>query len=109
MTARTDPETVRAHVNRINRWQTASEHQYPGPYRAFLHEWCRYPVSGEGRTNALVSPLGIGAVLAMLSQGAVEPVRRAIGEMLGGWAAFHRTRFPAGWRRCSVPRARTRG
>ena len=42
-------------------------------------------VSGEGRTNALVSPLGIGAVLAMLSQGAVEPVRRAIGEMLGGW------------------------
>ena len=41
-------------------------------------------VSGEGRTNALVSPLGIGAVLAMLSQGAVEPVRRSIREMLGG-------------------------
>ena len=40
-------------------------------------------VSGEGRTNALVSPLGIGAVLAMLSQGAVEPVRRSIREMLG--------------------------
>ena len=41
-------------------------------------------VSGEGRANALVSPLGIGAVLAMLSQGAVEPVRRSIREMLGG-------------------------
>ena len=41
-------------------------------------------VSGEGRTNALVSPLGIGAVLAMLSQGAVEPVRRSIRRMLGG-------------------------
>ena len=41
VTAGTDPETVRAHVNRINRWQTASEHQYPGPYRPFLHEWCR--------------------------------------------------------------------
>ena len=49
MTARTDPETVRAHVNRINRWQTASEHQYPGPYRAFLHEWCRYPSYDYGK------------------------------------------------------------
>ena len=47
MTAGTDPETVRAHVNRINPWQTASEHQYPGPYRAFLHEWCRYPQDGD--------------------------------------------------------------
>ena len=41
-------------------------------------------VSGDGRTNALVSPLGIGVVLAMLSQGAVEPVRRSVREMLGG-------------------------
>ena len=48
VTARTDPETVRAHVN---RWQTASEHQYPGPYRAFLHEWCRYPI--EEHTGSL--------------------------------------------------------
>ena len=40
-------------------------------------------VSGEGRENALVSPLGIGAVLAMLAQGAKEPVRRSIREMLG--------------------------
>ena len=40
-------------------------------------------VSGEGSKNALVSPLGIGAVLAMLAQGAKEPVRRSIREMLG--------------------------
>ena len=40
-------------------------------------------VSGDGRTNALVSPFGVGTVLAMLAQGAIEPVRRSIGEMLG--------------------------
>lgn len=40
-------------------------------------------VSGEGRTNALVSPFGVGTVLAMLAQGATEPVRRSISEMLG--------------------------
>ena len=40
-------------------------------------------VSGEGRTNALVSPFGIGTVLAMLAQGATEPVRLSIREMLG--------------------------
>ena len=40
-------------------------------------------VSGEGRENALVSPLGIGAVLAMLTPGAKDPVRRSIWEMLG--------------------------
>ena len=40
-------------------------------------------VSGEGRENALVSPLGIGAVLAMLAPGAREPVRGSIREMLG--------------------------
>ena len=40
-------------------------------------------VSDKGRANALVSPLGIGAVLAMLSQGAIEPVRRSILEMVG--------------------------
>ena len=39
-------------------------------------------VSDKGRANALVSPLGIGAVLAMLSQGAIEPVRRSILEMV---------------------------
>ena len=39
--------------------------------------------SGEGRENALVSPLGIGAVLAMLAQGAKASVRRSIREMLG--------------------------
>ena len=41
-------------------------------------------VSGEGRANALVSPLGIGVVLAMLSQGAIEPVRRSIQELVKG-------------------------
>ena len=40
-------------------------------------------VSGEGRANALISPLGITTVLAMLSQGAIEPVRRSIEEMVG--------------------------
>lgn len=40
-------------------------------------------VSGEGRTNAMVSPFGVGTVLAMLIQGATEPVRRSISEMLG--------------------------
>lgn len=40
-------------------------------------------VSGEGKENALISPLGIGAVLAMLAQGAKDPVRRSIREMLG--------------------------
>ena len=40
-------------------------------------------VSGEGRTNALVSPFGVGTVLAMLAQGATEPVRLSIREMLG--------------------------
>lgn len=40
-------------------------------------------VSGEGRTNALVSPFGVGTVLAMLAQGATEPVRLSISEMLG--------------------------
>ena len=39
-TARTGPEAVRVHANRR---RTASEHQYLGPYRAFLHECCRYP------------------------------------------------------------------
>ena len=39
-------------------------------------------VSGEGGTNALVSPFGVAAVLAMLAQGATEPVRAAIREML---------------------------
>ena len=39
-------------------------------------------VSGDGRTNALVSPFGVGTVLAMLAQGATEPVRRSISEML---------------------------
>ena len=29
-----------------NRRRTASEHQYLGPYRAFLHECCRYPCGG---------------------------------------------------------------
>ena len=38
-------------------------------------------VSDHGRDNALVSPVGVGAVLAMLSQGAKEPVRRAIQDM----------------------------
>ena len=40
-------------------------------------------VSGEGRTNALVSPFGVGTVLAMLAQGATEPARLSISEMLG--------------------------
>ena len=46
-------------------------------------------VSGEGRENALVSPLGIGAVLAMLAPGAKEPVRESIREMLGAGSAGH--------------------
>ena len=41
-------------------------------------------VSGEGRVNALVSPLGIGAVLSMAAQGAAADVRRSIGAMLAG-------------------------
>ena len=40
-------------------------------------------VSGEGRSNALVSPLGVGAVLAMVAPGAKAPVREAIRELLG--------------------------
>ena len=40
-------------------------------------------LSGEGRSNALVSPFGVGTVLAMLAQGATEPVRLSIREMLG--------------------------
>ena len=43
-------------------------------------------VSGEGRTNALVSPFGVGTVLAMLALGATEPVRLSIGELLGAGA-----------------------
>ena len=46
-------------------------------------------VSGEGRENALVSPLGIGAVLAMLAPGAKDPVRESIREMLGAGSAGH--------------------
>ena len=40
-------------------------------------------ISEESEGNALVSPLGIGAVLAMVSLGATEPVRRAIEEVIG--------------------------
>ena len=39
-------------------------------------------VSGEGGSNSLISPLGIGAVLAMLSQGAKEPVRQSLRAMI---------------------------
>ena len=50
-----------------------------------------HTVSGEGTTNALVSPFGIGTVLVMLAQGATEPVRGSIRQMLrdgaGGSAA----------------------
>ena len=41
-------------------------------------------VSHGGAVNALVSPLGVELVLAMLAQGATEPVRGSIREMLGG-------------------------
>ena len=41
-------------------------------------------VSGAGRTNALASPFGVGTVLAMLAQGATQPVRLSIAEVLGG-------------------------
>ena len=41
-------------------------------------------VSGAGGTSALVSPFGVGTVLTMLAQGATDPVRRSIGEMLEG-------------------------
>ena len=40
-------------------------------------------VSGEGSANALVSPIGVSTVLAMLSQGAIEPARQSIQEILG--------------------------
>ena len=40
-------------------------------------------VSGEGSSNALVSPLGIGTVLAMMAQGATGPLRQSIREMTG--------------------------
>ena len=66
VTAGTDPETIRAHVNRINRWHTASEHQYPGLYRAFLHEWCRYPRSGD---SGLASAKGSFRVRALSCRG----------------------------------------
>ena len=39
-------------------------------------------VSEDGTRNALVSPLGIGAVLEMVTPGAKLPVRRSIREML---------------------------
>ena len=39
-------------------------------------------IAEEGPGNALVSPLGIGTVLAMVSQGAKESARRAIGEVI---------------------------
>ena len=39
-------------------------------------------VSDEGRNNAVVSPFGVATVLAMLAQGATEPVRRAMRKML---------------------------
>lgn len=41
-------------------------------------------IAEEGPGNALVSPLGIGTVLAMVSQGATESVRQAIGEVVRG-------------------------
>ena len=44
-------------------------------------------IVGDGADNALVSPLGVGAVLAMLTQGATKPVRSAVGEVFGGGAA----------------------
>lgn len=40
--------------------------------------------SRGGETNALVSPVGIETVLAMLAQGATEPVRRSIRKILVG-------------------------
>ena len=40
-------------------------------------------IVGDGADNALVSPLGVGAVLAMLTQGATKPVRAAVGEVFG--------------------------
>ena len=40
-------------------------------------------LSDERPGNTLVSPLGIGAVLAMVSPGATKPVRRAIAELIG--------------------------
>ena len=42
--ARSGPETGRLHANRR---RPASEHQYLGPYRAFLHKCCRYPYYNE--------------------------------------------------------------
>lgn len=47
-------------------------------------------VSGEGRANALISPLGITTVLAMLSQGAIESVRQSIQEMVKGGSGGRR-------------------
>ena len=44
-------------------------------------------IVGDGNDNALVSPLGVGAVLAMLTQGATKPVRAAVGEVLGAGGA----------------------
>ena len=40
-------------------------------------------VSGEGQSNALISPMGVGTVLDMAAQGATASVRTAIREMLG--------------------------
>ena len=40
-------------------------------------------ISGEGRRNALISPLGVDAVLSMAAEGATAPVREEIRELLG--------------------------
>ena len=40
-------------------------------------------IAGDGDGNALVSPLGVGAVLAMLSEGAKKSVRAAVDDVLG--------------------------
>ena len=44
-------------------------------------------IVGDDAGNALVSPLGVGAVLAMLAPGATEPIRTAVGEVLGAGGA----------------------
>ena len=53
-----------------SRRQPASEHQYLGPYRAFLHECCRYPSSGfDRRERAMETAPALCSMLRLRAQG----------------------------------------
>ena len=53
-----------------SRRQPASEHQYLGPYRAFVHECCRYPFSGfDRRERAMETAPALCRMLRLRAQG----------------------------------------